>query len=503
MDRSDEEKEREKKLWEDEQILTFHYLMKNFSNDWKKYVKYMEYQNYIDAVKDFLEDINNIQNVVKKHCSLTNLEKRKQNWANWKSGGGKKDPYRNKMYLNWEKVEVNTVQTHIIQLRDYYRNIHAYSFWMGRASTFSARIKEKYQVDGKLPERWEKESAYIFWPNQKYKHVYKIFNTYFNFLFPGIIPIKNGTNKLAETGRAYIENPNNDTKKNYIKAYQTMLDNIEKFYSDNKQAIIDREKEYHDFRDALIKEEAEAAAKKAAEEAAARKAAEEEAARKAAEAERKRLEILRKQKELCDETNNSINNMINLIDKTKEKVKDLNKQAAQCREEYNKCDIEKTKREIKDKNSSYNALGKEISKMESRDEYQKCDNIEPCKQDVFDTKSLNNDVSLHEMMHKDCINEYKKNCSCILEGLENSQRLTKEKMKKTDKLIESYVNICTNRQVNHNIQKNLDKNIDAKNKFYHKFRKKDGAIIEEREILKNIALTTFASIALYYLFFEV
>ena len=536
MNRSDEEKEREKKLWDEEQILTFHHLKDNFGggNTWKKYIKYIEYQYFIAAVNDLNEDIRNLGVFIEQNLTFEELELRRVEWETFDTRPNKEYQERQRRwqrnpppwpkYTDFEGKNIHTVATAINKVVDYYIVINQYNFGFTRFESFSKRINEKYQVDGKLPYEWEKESEYIKEEIRTNKQVMGVFKKVFEFVSPGVL-IRSYLKQLKDIGVAYVKdynNPSADVQEEYIQIYDELQKEITEFTTDKFQDVDTVQIDYNDFKDKILKKKAEEDAKKAAEEkarkeAAARKAAEEDAkkaaeekarkeaaARKAAEAERKRLEILQKQKELCDETNNSINNMISLIDITKKKVEDLTKQSSQCRAEYNnKCRQEQHNNEIANNRILYDALGKEINETEVKDNYQKCSVMSPCELETHSTEDLKKDISIREFIYKDCVNGYEKQCACLVEGLEDSQAHVKKKMQKTDKLIESYANICTNRKVNKNIEHNIEKNRNAKNIFYDKLGTSDGVHIEDREILKNIALTTFASIALYYLFFEV
>jgi hypothetical protein len=511
MNRSDEEKEREKKLWNEERILTFHHLKDNFSkgNKWKKYIKYIEYQDFIDSVNDFIEDIHDLGVFIEQNLTFEEVELRRVEWETFNTRPNKakeerdrrwqRNPRPQPQYTDFEGKNIHTVSTIINKLVDYYIVINQYNSRFTKFESFSKRIKEKYEVDGKLPYKWEQESEYIKKEIRTNKQLMDIFKKVLEFVSPGV-SLRSYLNQLKDIGVAYVKdynNPSVDVQEEYIQIYNELQKEITEFTANKFQELDEVQLDYSDFKNNILREKAEEDAMKGA-------AKKEAANRKAAGAERKRLEILQKQKELCDKTNNSINNMISLIDITKKKVEDLTKQASQCRSEYNnKCVQEQPNNELANNRILYDALGKEINETEGKYNYQQCSVMSHCGLKIPSGVDLKKDISLHEFMYKDCVNGYKKQCACLVEGLEDSQAQVKKKMQKTDKLIESYANICTNRKVNKDIEHNIEKNRNAKNIFYHKLETSDGVPIEDREILKNIALTTFASVALYYLFFEV
>ena len=307
MNRSDEEKEREKKLWDEEQILTFHHLKDNFGggNTWKKYIKYIEYQYFIAAVNDLNEDIRNLGVFIEQNLTFEELELRRVEWETFDTRPNKEYQERQRRwqrnpppwpkYTDFEGKNIHTVATAINNVVDYYIVINQYNFGFTRFESFSKRINEKYQVDGKLPYEWEKESEYIKEEIRTNKQVMGVFKKVFEFVSPGVL-IRSYLKQLKDIGVAYVKdynNPSADVQEEYIQIYDELQKEITEFTTDKFQDVDTVQIDYNDFKDNILKKKAEEDAKKAAEE----KARKEAAARKAAEAERKRLEILQKQKD--------------------------------------------------------------------------------------------------------------------------------------------------------------------------------------------------------------
>ena len=279
MNRSSQEKEREKKLWKNEKILTYHYLRSiGGGNKWKRYVKYMSYQTYINIVRDYQEDIKKLETVLKNDLSFSQLEKYKGNINGW-----------------W--TPTNETRKEWMKIRDHYRSVNQYTHFLKRG-LFQKRIDEKYTVDGKLPYLWQKEKEYIANEMQK-QTVMNLVRKLDNYVW-GVATNSQGytgINKLTDMGFTYLKSQNSSNKKKYDDLRNKMIKELKEFLSTNKTELNTIQQEYSNLKDNILKEQARKEEEERKRKEEERRRREEERKRKEEEERKRREEEERKRRE--------------------------------------------------------------------------------------------------------------------------------------------------------------------------------------------------------------
>ena len=405
MNRSSQEKEREKKLWKNEKILTYHYLRSiGGGNKWKRYVKYMSYQTYINIVRDYQEDIKKLETVLKNDLSFSQLEKYKGNINGW-----------------W--TPTNETRKEWMKIRDHYRSVNQYTHFLKRG-LFQKRIDEKYTVDGKLPYLWQKEKEYIANEMQK-QTVMNLVRKLDNYVW-GVATNSQGytgINKLTDMGFTYLKSQNSSNKKKYDDLRNKMIKELKEFLSTNKTELNTIQQEYSNLKDNILKEQArkEEEERKRREEEE-RKRREEEERKRREEEERKRREEERKRREEEERKRKEAEEKRKREEEKRKREEEERKRREA--EEARKKKCKELIQQINELENVFNIVKKQLNelkiKQESCNSYNAmyCQNTSKMTNDLKKLKNTNNKTELtivnyEKDLGKSKCNDISKNCETV------------------------------------------------------------------------------------------
>ena len=200
-----------------------------------------------------------------------------------------------------------------------------------------------------------------------------------------------------------------------------------------------------------------------------------------------------------------------LLLKTAElKVAEIKKVAKECRQKYSKtCNDNESNMliDFKEQRSNNNSI---IRGLEESYSIEKCNTTKHCKDELKSSNlaetnyiSAYSDFKQTNFKYDDCNDAYRNNCRDLLMDIQKSQKNVGDNITYMKATIENMGNISDNIALNNELHNTLLTNDDIrKNLKLREIPMGDSNLLVDREMCKNILLTSAGSVMLYYLFFE-
>lgn len=199
-----------------------------------------------------------------------------------------------------------------------------------------------------------------------------------------------------------------------------------------------------------------------------------------------------------------------LLKTTELKLAEIKKKAEECRQKYSKTCNNNNSRMLTDfqeQRSNHNSI---IHGLEESYAIEKCNTTKHCKDELKSSNlaetnyiSAYSDFKQSNFKYEDCNDAYRNNCRDLLMDIQKSQGKIGDNITYMKATIESMVNISDNIALNNELDNTLQTNDDMrKNLRLREIPMGDSNLLVDKEMCKNILLTSAGSVMLYYLFFE-
>lgn len=200
-----------------------------------------------------------------------------------------------------------------------------------------------------------------------------------------------------------------------------------------------------------------------------------------------------------------------LLLKTAElKVAEIKKVAKECRQKYSKtCNDNESiiLTGFQEQRSNNNSI---ISGLEESYAAEKCNTTKHCKDELKSSNlaetnyiSAYSDFKQSNFKYEDCNDAYRNNCRGLLMDIQKTQQNVGDNITYMKATIESMVNISDNIALNNQLYNTSQTNDDIRKDLrLREIPMGDSNLLVDKEMCKNILLTSAGSVMLYYLFFE-